>query len=245
MKFFRVEPKNRMAEQAHGKYTWRLPAVRCGTCNRHIGERFGYASLDISSKLDEEPYTLRQPGDPRGPRGLASRTEFDRLKDPIQKLLGEEKPLLPGVGFGPFRGTVRHSEKRDFVWVLLQVLLLKESTLEQLKQAGLRITTGPAIIEDSKTSKISPDYQRIAELEIVSCMAIQTLEFTESRSCAECGLSVIKRPERVFLKRSALPERLPLFFVEETASIVASDEFATTVKKLKFNNIAFEPIELV
>src|ERR1043166_52007 len=52
------------------------------------------------------------------------------------------------MGFGPFRGTVTHSEKRDFIWVWLQELLPSESTWEALIKKGLNLCTGPAVMPE-------------------------------------------------------------------------------------------------
>jgi hypothetical protein len=246
VKLFRVVPKPRLADQADGKYTWRLPGVNCDVCKKPIGQPSGYPNLDIRGKLDEDLFTLRFPGDPKGPRGRISWDEYEQLKTKLQKLLGADKPLFPGMGFGPFRGSVVHTEKRDFVWVWPEELLPSESTYEKLTQAGLQIPTGPANIKDRKTGEVREDYRRIVDLRIVACMAIQTLEFTaESRQCRKCGLVIVKRPERLFLKKDAVPRSLTLFTPEETGSIIATEDFASTVAKLKFSNIAFEPVDLV
>ena len=246
MNLFKVVRRPRLADQASGTYTWILPGVNCDVCKKPVGQPSGYPNLDIRGKLDEDPYTLRYPGDPKGPRGRVSWAEYERLKEPLQKLLGTDKPLFPGVGFGTFRGSVVHTEKRDFVWVWLEDLLPRESTYEQLTQAGLKIATGPAIMKDRKTREVREDYRRIVDLPIVPCMAIQTLEFTsESRDCPKCGLVIVKRPERLFLKKDAIPRDVHLFTPEETGSIIASEEFATTVTKLKMSNIAFEPVAIV
>jgi hypothetical protein len=49
----------------------------------------------------------------------------------------------------------------------------------------------------------------------------------------------------LFLKRRAIPKNALLFAVEETDSLVATGTFANAVKRLRLNNIEFDPVELV
>lgn len=79
--------------------------------------------------------------------------EFEKLKEPLQKMVGAERHVYPSIGFGPFRGTVKYTEKRDFVWVWLEELFPRESVYQQLTELGLKIPTGPAIMKDRKRAR--------------------------------------------------------------------------------------------
>jgi len=235
MKLFRVEPKPRWADQADGAFTWKLPSFKCPTCNLLQSEWFGYPNLSLQGKVEEGLYQAR----------LVTKYDYLQLARTVESLFPDCPPLYPGTGFGPFRGTVGHGEKRDCLWVSPQKLLLKETAYDQLAESGLRIGTGPAVMEDFKTYQARPEYRRVVDLKVICCMAVQTIEFAEFRNCSECGVRVLKRPERLFLKKKAIPEDLPLFMVRETASIIANEEFAKAVKSLKVKNTAFEPVDLV
>lgn len=236
MKLFKVIPNPWPSELADGKHSWYLPGVRCAVCNKLMGMNVGYANLDIAGRLDPKPYELRHP---------VSWAEFEHLKEALEPFAEKEQRLSPSMGFGPFLGSVKHTEKRDFVWVWLHQLLPRENVHELLMQAGLRIDTGPAIMRDRKTREVRSDYRRIVELKVVSCLAAQTFESAGSTECAGCGKRLKKSPEQVFLEKRYIPENLPLFMPERLSWIIASAEFVEAVTRLKPKNIAFKPVEVV
>ena len=196
----------------------------------------GIPTFSVPKDLDRKLYKRYKP---------VSKPEFEKLARPLRQLIPPSKPLLPGMGLGEFRGTVYRREARDFLWVIAFSLLLKESAYEQLRGAGITLTCGPAVMEDFKTYEVRKEYQRIAEIKPVKCMAVQCLEFAESRDCPECGVRITKRPKRLFLKERAIPKGEFLFAVEETDQLIANEEFEGTVKALRLKNIAFAPVDLV
>jgi hypothetical protein len=265
MKLYKVEPKPRLSESADGRFTWSLPVVRCEECDALVGTHIGYPNLDISGTLDGKRYELPSP---------VSWSQFEDLKGPLAEIAGRKSPLFPGVRFGPFRGTVKHTEKRDFVWVWLQELLPRESAWERLTQMGLKFPTGPAIMRDRKTQEIRKDYQRIVEVPLVSCVDPQSFEKTneeesrqraefgarlgvpaqfiqsddkEPRSCSKCRLAMGegRRLGELILTRASIPQGTLLFVPQEVPGfIIASEEFAQAVRQARLTNISFEPVHL-
>ena len=225
-----------MGEEGHGSNRWHLPAMRCGTCNRPHACPLAYPTLDISGKLNEKQYESRWP---------VSRMKFEELASPLKKLVDKDMPLLPGMGFGEFRGPIRRREGRDFLWVLDFILILKESAYMRLKDAGIQLVVGPAVINYSNKREVSPDYKHVVEARPVECMSPEMFKHTEYADCSECGRTIVARPKLLYLKKESVPSELPLFAVLETHQLVVNEAFAATVTELKLTNIAFEPVAIV
>ena len=142
-------------------------------------------------------------------------------------------------------------EKRDFLWLFGRTVLVRESAYEGLLRAGLEFRTGPAIIKSSRGQEARTDYQRVFQIRPVPCMAEETLEFAEYRTCPSCGISVKTWPTRVFLKRDSLPAALDIFAVagigkvKAFTNIIVTERFRHVVQDLGLTNMAFEDVELV
>jgi|GEM_PF-1405514 len=237
MNLYRVQEHQPFTYQYNGDYKWHLPSMRCGTCHRPHASRLGCPNLDIAGKLDETPY---QSGGP------VSRLEFEKLIKPLEEFRTPDMPpLLPGMGFGPFLGRVMHGEKRDFLWIFGKKITIREEAFQSLTKRCFSIEFGPAIISDSKTGETRSDYKRILVTKPIKCVNNETLDFTEWKQCPECGLCVIKKPSRLFVTKTAIPDGMPLFAVDNAASIVCTEELAAAAKSLKLTNIEFEPVEVV
>ena len=235
MQYFRIHAPTVEKITADGSYKWKLRPVRCPVCNRYRSTWTGLPTLTLPEGLDESLYTLRSP---------VPKSEFDALVEPLKALAPPSTRFLPGMGFGQFRGTVGHKEKKDFAWSMFKIFP-KEEAYARLADVGIRLPTAPAIMEDLKTGEINEQYRRIVMVKPVECMAVQSLDFAESANCIGCGTRIKKRPTKLFLKKKKVPTEEIIFAVEETDQLVANEDFRNAVKTLKLSNVAFDPVELM
>ena len=221
---------------ADGRYTWYLPSVRCNACGKSSGGLIaGHPNLDIGGKLDETPYQLRP---------LVTCSEFQALKQPLVSIAEKDRALFPGMGFGPFRGTVKHTEKRDFIWVWSTQLLPTEAAWEMLSQTGLRLRTGRAVMRDRKTNEVRRDYCRIFDLELINCLVRGAVQpGGDCTQCASCGVGISDDDAHLVFRRNAIPDGTVLFAPKEFPRIIiASEDFVGAVKVARFNNMSFSPV---
>ena len=236
MQLYRVDPKPRLSDMADGRYTWYLPSVKCNACGKSSGGLIaGNPNLDIGGTLDETLYQLRP---------LVTCSEFEALKQPLVPIAGMDRPLLPGMGFGPFRGTVKHTEKRDFLWVWSTELLPREPAWEVLAETGLRLSTGPAVMRDRKTNEVRQDYRRLFDLEMIDCLVRGAVQpGGDCTQCASCGVGTSDDDAPLVFRRNAIPDGTVLFAPKEFPRIIiASEDFVEAVKEARFNNISFSPV---
>lgn len=236
MQFYKVEPDPRLSEMADGRYTWYLPSVTCEACGRSSGGYIaGYPNLDIHGKLHESAYQLRSP---------VTCSEFEALKQPLVPIAEKGRPLLPGLGFGPFRGTVKHTEKRDFMWVWSTELLPREPAWAVLTQKVMGLRCGPAVMRDRKTNEVRQDYRRVFDLEMINCLMRGAIQPAfECKQCASCGVGIKDDDAPLVLRRSAIPHGTVLFVPKEFPRlIIASEVFAEAARDARLNNISFSPV---
>lgn len=236
MKLFRIQESIPFKYQCDGEYTWHLPAVWCTTCGKYYGTNLGIPTLDIEGRLDGDKYRRS---------GSVPPDECESLAAPLRQLMNDRWPVLPGMGFGPFLGTVLKQEKRDFLWLFSRTLLLRESAFEALREAGISMTTGPAICKSSRNPAIRTDYRRVAQIWPAECMDEQTLSYAEHRRCPSCGLRLKTRPKRVFLRREGIPGGMDVFAMDDCSSVIVTEKFRDAAMRLRLTNICFEPVEIV
>jgi uncharacterized double-CXXCG motif protein len=239
----RIFEMQRDDERWHADYSvearrpWSLPVVKCETCGRIVDVHLVYPALVLPEGLDPRPYQSGWP---------VTRQRLAELIAPLRKVMGPSLPLGPGTQFGPLKGTAR-GKHGDFTW-LGGLPLISPMALRRLK------STGAAEITIFPTEIISTSGNPLPHQEIFAARSAKVSPDGFGRAalnpCPECGYidlegSDFEKWGKYKVQSSSVPTDKDVFAVCEVGTILARDQFADAVLRLRLSNITFREVEIV
>lgn len=212
-----------------GEYDWGVGGLQCSVCGPWAFVGVSYPTFDLAALPDWVRKVKR------GPLSIAT---FERLRETLAPLLGPDRPVVPGVELGRFKGRLR-GNVGEFVWSDSWTLFIRESIWHQLNTAGFVLTGQRASI--TSRAKVQ---ETLVELEILPRARVPKV--TLPRPCSVCGRIGAKVPEQVVLDSRSYDPSVPIQrIVELPTIIIVNKELASFVKEQGYRDVILKPIELI
>ena len=144
---YEISPEDQGEGKSHygiqARHRLCLMGVECSLCGAWGTTGIQYPSVDASILEDIIPRHHIH-----GSKNYAPMTikEFSNLQAKLAPILGRDRPLIPGTHFGPLEGK-GYGNFPDFVWPDPWTLLVSNTVLSDMCEAGLEVVAVKANIE--------------------------------------------------------------------------------------------------
>jgi len=215
---------------------WCLPGVQpCPMCRKGGGSPWlAYPCVDLSGLSQAELQKLSDPWP-------VPRAEFERLRELVRPLAPSWALLEPGAQFGPCTG----KGSGRFGPLFMQdasALFLRGDALERLRAEGLRGLQG-CPVEVRFRGKTPPELLQL-QLELHGLLHPACMPAEPEPLCATCGSSSLDCPGSIILDEASLPSDVDVFRHRQGwATIIASERFVDTVRRLGLEGVTFQELE--
>ena len=218
----------------NASHKWGLPGVICPLCGETwISVGLNYPSVDLTGLPNEKRYREFN---------AVALEKLEELITAIKPLLPQSAILRPGADLGPLVGTAQ-GKYSDFLWTNLWTLLVQNRVLDCLKEKGVNMPQAvPAILKHKRK-----ETQEILELQIEPYTRIAASAYPSKvpPPCASCGREELKRPRKIVIERSSVPDHVDIFRGRDiTTLLLATDRFVEAVRTLRLSNILFRKVEV-
>jgi uncharacterized double-CXXCG motif protein len=208
-------------------HKWGLPGVICSQCNSTWGAVGSeYPSVDLSGLSNENAY--------RKARAVPF-DEFERLRQPILRMLPEGSKLIPGTQFGPLLGEAKGKFK-DFAWINLWTLLIRSEVRTALET---RVSNLICVRPQLSWKGVETD---LLELQLDPHGHLVSPS-TSQPSCEACGRDPNSLPKQIIVTRSSIPDNVDLFRARNFNTVLlATSRFVNAVRDLNLVGVRFNEV---
>ncbi|AGC47719.1 hypothetical protein MYSTI_06446 [Myxococcus stipitatus DSM 14675] len=239
MKFYKVDEDTSLGYTGRldGASTWCLPGVEpCPKCRLGGGAPWlAYPCVDLS-RLPAQ--VLRKLKDP----WPVPVEEFTRLREQVRALAPPWALLEPGAQFGPCVGKGSGSFGALFMQDA-SALFLRREALAQLQAAGVKGLQACPVATRFRGSN-PPELLQL-QLELHGRLHPDTRAQVWGAPCGSCGRRTLDWPKHVVLDASSLPENVDVFrHSEGWATLIVSERFVETAKRLALDGVMFRELEV-
>lgn len=239
MKFYKVEEDTSLGYTGYldAVNKWCLPGVEpCPKCRLGGGSPWlAYPCVDLSGLPPQELRKLKDPWP-------VPFEEFSRLRELVRPLAPSWALLEPGTQLGPCTG----KGSGRFGALFMQdsaALFLRREVLEVFRGEGLRGLQACPV--DVRFRGANPPELLELQLELHGRIHSAGLAPVRSAPCATCGRRSGNWPQHVILDAASLPQDVDVFrHSEGWATLIVTERFVDTVKRLGLDGVTFRELEV-
>jgi uncharacterized double-CXXCG motif protein len=212
---------------------WSLPGLSCPVCGDTWATAGNvYPCVDLSSLPERAAFEEAR---------SAPIEEFERLRELVRPLAPPDARLLPGTKLGPSVGTATGHFGALF-YDALWTLMVRREALETLRAAGIRGLKG-CRAQLRFRQRNAPEFWEL-QLERHGGLHPECLPPDREPPCERCGGDSSPTPERKLLNAAALPTDLDLFMEPDSLTVVCTERFVETVRRLELDGVTFHELLL-
>ena len=242
MRIYRIKPGPEGDVDVFGNLECFLTGVDCPVCTQW-GSGFHYPTIEcgevatlgegvtkflVEGKID---FRRKIPG----PMTVA---EFASVKALLEPFLGPNRPVAPGLTFGPTTGEMRGTVQ-DFTWGVMSTAYVKESVFEEIRAGGFPLFGARAdltfkTLKGRRWFKHEGPGEALIELEVPP-MA-QLIPGSYER-CDICGRTQVGRRRRV-LDRATFDPSIPMQCVYEMRThVLVTETFCEFIRTKNYSGV--------
>lgn len=213
------------------KKRWTLPGIKCSECKSTWSSTgLSYPWIDLADIPEEPKYRSGSPVD---------NEEFKRRCAPIRRMVGSTLPLRPGTSLGPRTGHAC-GELGDFAWPFPWEMLVSETALAKLIDAGIRL---PHCVRTDLRfgEKLHVPYYEVATDAFVE-ISMRTFTPDTVMLCSVCGRLSGQLDRLVLLDRPAPGHTDTVRPSNFETYVLVTEKFAEIIEKLELTNIVLEDV---
>lgn len=233
--FYRLEPDDKGWGKDHhfdldGRHQWTMPGIKCPQCG-------GWAITGVSY-----PSAVVPPGplaDALEQPRAVELSEYRRLSQDVQRLLGPQRPVFAGARLGPVRGTAEGNPP-DCCWLDSRTVLFPSFVQEAISRAGFGLSGNYADVAFTAADQSSR--LRLFEPEAIPSARLHLEDV--AAPCEICGRVPVRLPRELVLDESSLSPDAALQRVVQFPSIlICTSDFAEYVRTAGLQNVVLSPVE--
>ena len=214
-----------------------MTGIYCPECTQWGDVGVWYPTVDcaIMSALDEEIAKYVKYTSSRGAWKPMNIDEYKKLAARLIPILGEDRPVKPGTGFGPMEGKV-DGEIGDFAWHSSFLPLVRESIFKEIRNSGFPVIGAPAKLKFKKDPG-----EMLIQLELRPTARLAS----SVQQCDMCGrITNVDQPIKI--DGLSFDDSIPIQNIHDCTNVaVVSAAFADFIAERKLTDITLTPIEVV
>lgn len=215
-----------------------LMGVRCHVCNSTwttVG--ISYPSIDCLTVSSVDECVIRHLAKVADDPQIMSMEDYSRVLVALEPVLGDRRPVKPGVNFGHLRGEGRGTFG-DFAWPLSSMPLVRKSVFEGMLEAGFNLTGVPAAL---KLNGI--ECEQYLEIEVPPTARLSPS--SGARICEACGRAD-GRDARIIIDAASFDETIPVQRILDAATnVVVNAPFANFIRDRNLTDITVTPLHVL
>lgn len=149
---------------------------------------------------------------------VLSPDEFQRETAEIRKILGPDRPAIPGMGLGPLQSAYVHGDPAPLMWSSLWFLLIDHRLLKEAEIAGIKLCVAKTLVTLEST-------RRKSWFEIEALQTAKVHSVMAPPRCDICGRRPFKNYKTITLDAKSYDDSVALQRTDALAVLIASPTF--------------------
>ncbi len=243
MRVYSIKPGPAGTVDVFGRYECSLAGVDCPLCTQW-GGGLHYPTIGCAevAALGEGVGKFLETGKPdlrQKMLGPMTIDEYSAVRGLLEPLLGPDRPVIPGISFGPTSGEMR-GPVHDFTWGLMSTLFVKESVFGEMRKAGFPLAGARADLayktfRGRKWFKDEGPGEPLIEVEAPPIARLAPS--VEHQLCEICGRTQVRR--RIVVDRGRFDESKPIQRVNEHRTrVVVSESLGKFIRARKYSGVS-------